>query len=196
MPDRRPLHHGRGGGGAGGEALVSTSTRSCPATTPPSSPLAVNADAFVTAMQGHKTRVHTPKSGVKRSSCDPGTGRPALVALRKTRVIDRARSDRAPIQGFRQSVDAKTGGESRISRASPSPRRTCRTSRASSTPSSTSSPSSTRSNVDGVEPMTSVTPMAMKQREDVVTDGEIAEKIVANAPASEDDYFLVPKVVE
>jgi len=51
-------------------------------------------------------------------------------------------------------------------------------------------------NVDGVEPMTSVTPMAMKQREDVVTDGEIADAIVANAPASEDDYFMVPKVIE
>ena len=51
-------------------------------------------------------------------------------------------------------------------------------------------------NVEGVEPMTSVTPMAMKQREDVVTDGEIADAIVANAPASEDDYFMVPKVIE
>jgi aspartyl-tRNA(Asn)/glutamyl-tRNA(Gln) amidotransferase subunit C len=50
--------------------------------------------------------------------------------------------------------------------------------------------------VAGVEPMTSVTPMAMKQRQDVVTDGEIAEKIVANAPASEDRYFMVPKVIE
>jgi aspartyl-tRNA(Asn)/glutamyl-tRNA(Gln) amidotransferase subunit C len=50
--------------------------------------------------------------------------------------------------------------------------------------------------VAGVEPMTSVTPMAMKKREDVVTDGEMADRIVANAPASEDDYFLVPKVVE
>ena len=50
--------------------------------------------------------------------------------------------------------------------------------------------------VEGVEPMTSVTPMAMKQREDVVTDGEIADAIVANAPASEDDYFMVPKVIE
>lgn len=50
--------------------------------------------------------------------------------------------------------------------------------------------------VSGVEPMTSVTPMAMKQREDVVNDGGIAEKIVANAPASEDDYFMVPKVIE
>jgi aspartyl-tRNA(Asn)/glutamyl-tRNA(Gln) amidotransferase subunit C len=50
--------------------------------------------------------------------------------------------------------------------------------------------------IEGVEPMTSVTPMAMKKREDRVTDGEIAEKIVANAPASEDHYFLVPKVVE
>ena len=50
--------------------------------------------------------------------------------------------------------------------------------------------------VAGVEPMTSVTPMVMKKREDRVTDGEIAERIVANAPASEDNYFLVPKVVE
>ncbi len=51
-------------------------------------------------------------------------------------------------------------------------------------------------NVDGVEPMTSVTPMAMKKRADVVNDGEIADRIVANAPASEDNFFMVPKVVE
>ncbi|MBN9063770.1 MAG: asparaginyl/glutamyl-tRNA amidotransferase subunit C [Rhizobiales bacterium 65-9] len=51
-------------------------------------------------------------------------------------------------------------------------------------------------NVDGVEPMTSVLPMAMKKRQDVVTDGEIVEKIIANAPASQDNYFLVPKVIE
>jgi aspartyl-tRNA(Asn)/glutamyl-tRNA(Gln) amidotransferase subunit C len=51
-------------------------------------------------------------------------------------------------------------------------------------------------NVEGVEPMTSVTPMAMKMREDKVTDGEIAADIVKNAPASEDNFFLVPKVVE
>jgi aspartyl-tRNA(Asn)/glutamyl-tRNA(Gln) amidotransferase subunit C len=51
-------------------------------------------------------------------------------------------------------------------------------------------------NVEGVEPMTSVTPMAMKQREDIVTDGEIAADIVKNAPATEDNFFLVPKVVE
>ncbi len=50
--------------------------------------------------------------------------------------------------------------------------------------------------VTGVEPMTSVTPMAMKQRDDVVTDGGIAEEIVRNAPATEDNFFLVPKVVE
>ena len=50
--------------------------------------------------------------------------------------------------------------------------------------------------VEGVEPMTSVTPMAMKMREDEVTDGEIAADIVRNAPASEDNFFLVPKVVE
>ena len=51
-------------------------------------------------------------------------------------------------------------------------------------------------NVDGVEPMTSVTPMAMKKRDDVVTDGGIADDIVKNAPATEDGFFLVPKVVE
>ena len=50
--------------------------------------------------------------------------------------------------------------------------------------------------VDGVEPMTSVTPMVMKKRHDVINDGEIADVIVANAPATEDYYFLVPKVVE
>ena len=36
----------------------------------------------------------------------------------------------------------------------------------------------------------------MKKRDDVVTDGGEAEKIVANAPAREDDFFVVPKVVE
>lgn len=51
-------------------------------------------------------------------------------------------------------------------------------------------------NVEGVEPMTSVTPMAMKKRVDAVTDGGIAEDIVRNAPQTADNYFLVPKVIE
>ena len=50
--------------------------------------------------------------------------------------------------------------------------------------------------VTGVEPMTSVTAMLMKKRPDVVTDGEIADDIVKNAPAAQDHFFLVPKVVE
>lgn len=50
--------------------------------------------------------------------------------------------------------------------------------------------------VSGVEPMTSVTPMAMKKRVDEVTDGGIVDDIVRNAPATEDHFFLVPKVVE
>jgi aspartyl-tRNA(Asn)/glutamyl-tRNA(Gln) amidotransferase subunit C len=50
--------------------------------------------------------------------------------------------------------------------------------------------------IAGVEPMTSVTPMAMKQRADVVTDGNIADDILKNAPLREDHFFLVPKVVE
>ena len=51
-------------------------------------------------------------------------------------------------------------------------------------------------NVEGVEPMTSVTPMQMKKRADVVNDGNIADDIVRNAPSTEGHFFLVPKVVE
>lgn len=50
--------------------------------------------------------------------------------------------------------------------------------------------------VDGVEPLTSVVEISMKMRDDVVTDGDIAEKIVANAPEGADHFFAVPKVVE
>ena len=50
--------------------------------------------------------------------------------------------------------------------------------------------------VSAVEPMTSVTPMVMKTREDKVTDGGIPDVIVQNAPAKEDHFFVVPKVVE
>ncbi|WP_404853415.1 Asp-tRNA(Asn)/Glu-tRNA(Gln) amidotransferase subunit GatC [Escherichia coli] len=48
----------------------------------------------------------------------------------------------------------------------------------------------------GVEPMTSVTPLAMKKRRDVVNDGGKAADIVANAPVTEENFFVVPKVVE
>ena len=50
--------------------------------------------------------------------------------------------------------------------------------------------------VAGVEPMTSVIPMEMKKRADEVTDGGIADDILKNAPARNDHYFVVPKVVE
>jgi aspartyl-tRNA(Asn)/glutamyl-tRNA(Gln) amidotransferase subunit C len=50
--------------------------------------------------------------------------------------------------------------------------------------------------VTGIEPMTSVTPMTLRMREDVVSDGAIAAKVVANAPAREEQFFAVPKVVE
>ena len=51
-------------------------------------------------------------------------------------------------------------------------------------------------NVDGVEPMTSVMPMEMKKRVDAVTDGEIVDLVTRNAPEADDNFFLVPKVVE
>ncbi|MGO4564938.1 Asp-tRNA(Asn)/Glu-tRNA(Gln) amidotransferase subunit GatC [Rhizobium sp. 2YAF20] len=50
--------------------------------------------------------------------------------------------------------------------------------------------------VTGIEPMTSVTPMVMRKRADVVTDGSKAGDIVANAPLTDQNFFLVPKVVE
>jgi aspartyl-tRNA(Asn)/glutamyl-tRNA(Gln) amidotransferase subunit C len=50
--------------------------------------------------------------------------------------------------------------------------------------------------VAGVEPMTSVTPMKLKMRADEVTDGGKPADIVKNAPMSDDNFFLVPKVVE
>jgi aspartyl-tRNA(Asn)/glutamyl-tRNA(Gln) amidotransferase subunit C len=48
----------------------------------------------------------------------------------------------------------------------------------------------------GVEPMTRVGDMKLPRRKDEVTDGDMAGAIVANAPLTEDNYFLVPKVVE
>jgi aspartyl-tRNA(Asn)/glutamyl-tRNA(Gln) amidotransferase subunit C len=50
--------------------------------------------------------------------------------------------------------------------------------------------------VTGVEPMTSVTPMTMKKRQDIVTDGNDADAVLKNAPVREGNYFAVPKVVE
>jgi len=50
--------------------------------------------------------------------------------------------------------------------------------------------------VEGVEPMTGVTPMRLKRREDVVTDGAMPEKVLSNAPDAREGFFAVPKVVE
>ncbi|HWA01968.1 MAG TPA: Asp-tRNA(Asn)/Glu-tRNA(Gln) amidotransferase subunit GatC [Rhizomicrobium sp.] len=50
--------------------------------------------------------------------------------------------------------------------------------------------------VAGVAPMTSVAGHALRMREDVVTDGGAADQLMANAPAGEDHFFVVPKVVE
>lgn len=50
--------------------------------------------------------------------------------------------------------------------------------------------------VTGVEPMTAVMPLALKRREDRVTDGHKVAAILGNAPVTEDGFFIVPKVVE
>ncbi|AOZ68698.1 asparaginyl/glutamyl-tRNA amidotransferase subunit C [Rhodobacter xanthinilyticus] len=51
-------------------------------------------------------------------------------------------------------------------------------------------------NVEGIEPMTSVTPMRLKRRVDEVTDGGYQDKILKNAPDAREGFFAVPKVVE
>ncbi len=48
----------------------------------------------------------------------------------------------------------------------------------------------------GVEPMTSVADMTLSRRADAVTDGNVTEKVLANAPDREGDFYAVPKVVE
>jgi aspartyl-tRNA(Asn)/glutamyl-tRNA(Gln) amidotransferase subunit C len=50
--------------------------------------------------------------------------------------------------------------------------------------------------VEGVEPLTGAAQMALKMREDVVTDGGIPDRVLANAPERKDNFFTVPKVVE
>jgi aspartyl-tRNA(Asn)/glutamyl-tRNA(Gln) amidotransferase subunit C len=50
--------------------------------------------------------------------------------------------------------------------------------------------------ITGVEPMTSVVTQKLKMREDVVTAGGDAAAILANAPQAEDQFFVVPKVLE
>lgn len=50
--------------------------------------------------------------------------------------------------------------------------------------------------VTGVQPMTAVIPNVLRLRDDVVTDGGIREKVLANAPAAEHGFFGVPKVIE
>ena len=50
--------------------------------------------------------------------------------------------------------------------------------------------------IEGVEPMTSVVETKLPMREDVVTDGNIQDQVLANAPRSEDGFFVVPKAVD
>lgn len=50
--------------------------------------------------------------------------------------------------------------------------------------------------VDGIDPMTSVTPQRLKRRDDMVTDGNQAEAVLKNAPDAREGFFAVPKVVE
>ncbi|MCT4574828.1 MAG: Asp-tRNA(Asn)/Glu-tRNA(Gln) amidotransferase subunit GatC [Alphaproteobacteria bacterium] len=51
-------------------------------------------------------------------------------------------------------------------------------------------------NTDGVEPMTSTYDMVLRQREDVINDGNYPEKVLSNATEAEEGFFTVPKVVE
>ncbi len=50
--------------------------------------------------------------------------------------------------------------------------------------------------IEGVDPMTSVTPQVLKRRKDVVADGDQQTRVLSNAPDSREGFFAVPKVVE
>ena len=50
--------------------------------------------------------------------------------------------------------------------------------------------------VEGVDPMTSVVEMELREREDIVTDGDCAERILGNAPEAEEGHYVVPRVIE
>lgn len=50
--------------------------------------------------------------------------------------------------------------------------------------------------IEGVKPMTSVVDASLPMREDKVTDGGIEDQVLANAPRTEDGFFVVPKSVE
>ena len=50
--------------------------------------------------------------------------------------------------------------------------------------------------VAGIEPMTAVMPIALRWREDVVSDGDVVERVLANAPDARHGFFAVPKVIE
>jgi aspartyl-tRNA(Asn)/glutamyl-tRNA(Gln) amidotransferase subunit C len=50
--------------------------------------------------------------------------------------------------------------------------------------------------VSGVEPMTAVIPNTQRLREDAVTDGNVRDRVLANAPQAEHGFFAVPKVIE
>ena len=49
---------------------------------------------------------------------------------------------------------------------------------------------------DGVEPLAAVIPNQLRLRDDVITDGDIRDKVLANAPQAEHGFFTVPKVIE
>jgi aspartyl-tRNA(Asn)/glutamyl-tRNA(Gln) amidotransferase subunit C len=51
-------------------------------------------------------------------------------------------------------------------------------------------------NTDGIEPLTAVIDQKLRLREDVVTDGDIREDVLANAPEAQHGFFAVPKVIE
>ena len=51
-------------------------------------------------------------------------------------------------------------------------------------------------NTDGIEPLAAVIPNQLRLREDVITDGDIRDKVLANAPQAEHGFFTVPKVIE
>ena len=49
---------------------------------------------------------------------------------------------------------------------------------------------------DGVEPLTAVIEQKLRLRDDVVTDGDLRDQVLADAPDAQHGFFAVPKVIE
>ncbi len=51
-------------------------------------------------------------------------------------------------------------------------------------------------NTDNVKPLSSILDHSLRLREDKVNDGNMRDRILENAPSKNENFFIVPKVIE